>query len=401
MVWRTFWTAFAVMAVMVVSGVAMAWSATFLFTHPGARDVRVVIDRRTGGAIVAAFAAPESGIKLIKPEPRAEAPERDFDFGLLDPGISGKHAFAIKNTGDETLELKLGGTTCKCTISGVSDSRVSPGKSATMTMEWNTGRYDPKFAQSAMILTNDPLHKQIEFTVKGQIRALVTTEPKEVTLPTIVPCQHGEGEVVVYSQMWPDFEITGASSQLGNLEWTAEPISDPPAHLSASSAKLVKFRFDSPVPFGSFHEQIRLDIKPEGDAESMHHQYVNVSGQALRRLSFYGQAIDGNGVVEFGNLTEGNGKRIKIIAKVRDTDLVISQPDVQVFPEFLKAEFRRHEGEAKGLYELILELPSDLPPCQYNSDPVGRVKIDTHHPRIGEIQLLVQFAVVPRRSLAD
>src|SRR5262245_28223973 len=150
MTWKVFWWSFAAIGSLLGLGVWAAVSMTFLFRHPAAPDVRIVIDPRSGRPVVAAYAAPDSGIKLLKPEPRAAVDEKEYDFGQMEPGVSGKHGFIIRNAGDDVLELKLGGTTCKCTISGVSDNRVPPGKSATMTMEWNTGRYDPHFMQSAL-----------------------------------------------------------------------------------------------------------------------------------------------------------------------------------------------------------------------------------------------------------
>jgi hypothetical protein len=399
MTWVVFWRSATIVGGILALGVWAAFSTTFLFRHPAAPDVRVVIDRRTGLAVVAALADPASGIKPIKPEPRAKVLEKEYDFGLMDPGISGTHSFVIENVGDEVLELKLGGTTCKCTISGVSDSRVPPGKSATLNMQWNTGRYDPRFQQSAMIQTNDPLHKKVEFTVKGQIRALLATLPAQVDLPTIQPGARAEGEVTFYSQMWDDFEITDSSAQVPDFQWTVESVRDAPADLSASACKRVKFSFQSPVAHGRFQEKIRFDIKAPDESQPNHHQFVSVQGAAMRRLAFYGPTIDESGVVEMGNVSEGRGKRVKLVAKVRDDETNIASPDIEVFPDFLKAEFAPHVGEQRGLYDLTIELPDDVSPCQYNSRPVGKVRIDTHHPRIGVVELKVTFAVVPRRSL--
>jgi hypothetical protein len=116
-------------------------------------------------------------------------------------------------------------------------------------------------------------------------------------------------------------------------------------------------------------------------------------------MAIYGPAIDSNGIVELGNLPEGQGKRVRLLAKVRDTEAEITEPALEVSPVFLKAEFTKHPGEQKGLYDITIELPDDLPPCQYNSSPVGRITIDTHHPRVGVVELLVSFAVIPRRAL--
>jgi hypothetical protein len=103
--------------------------------------------------------------------------------------------------------------------------------------------------------------------------------------------------------------------------------------------------------------------------------------------------------IQLGNVAEGQAKRVKLLAKVRDPEVEISEPDVETFPAFLKAQFSPHEGGQKGLYDITIELPDDQTPCQFNSSPVGRVKIETHHPRIGAVELLVTFAIVPRRSL--
>jgi len=213
------------------------------------------------------------------------------------------------------------------------------------------------------------------------------------------PGASGEGEVLLYSQLWDDFEVIAVNSQLPDLKWSVAPFNNLPADVTASASKLVKFSFQSPVAHGAFNDQIRFDIRPNDGSESIHHQYVAVHGKALRRLAIYGPAIDDQGVVELGNVPVGQGKRVKLIAKVRDSEVELSEPHVDVYPQFLKAQFAAHEGDQRGLYDITIELPDDVDPCQYNSRPVGRVRIDTHHPRIGVVELIVTFAVVPRQPL--
>jgi hypothetical protein len=48
------------------------------------------------------------------------------------------------------------------------------------------------------------------------------------------------------------------------------------------------------------------------------------------------------------------------------------------------------------MYQLTIEIPAGTPPCQYKSNPLGRLRIDTDHPRIGDVELNLSFAIVPR-----
>src|SRR5262249_39368486 len=152
--------------------------------------------------------------------------------------------------------------------------------------------------------------------------------------------------------------------------------------LDAKSICRLRVTVPGNLPQGEFRDSLRLTVQPAGEGSEPQHLDLPLHGTVLRRLAFYGAAIDGRGVVDFGNVTEGKGKRVKLLAKVRDADPQISAANLKVFPEFLKAQWVAH-SEQPGLYDLTIELPDDLPPCQYNSSPVGRMSIETGHPRIG------------------
>ncbi len=399
MTWKVFWTAAGAIGLALLLALAAAINTTFLYRHPKSPDVRIVIDPRTGSPVVAAYADPKSGIKPLKPEPKVHVPESKFNFGKMDPGVSGRHEFVIENKGDAELLLGIGETTCKCTISGVSDNRIPPGKTAKMTMEWNTGRYNPQFNQSAFVRTNDAIHKELTFTVEGQVRALLLTEPNALDVPPIKPGGRGEGEVVIYSQTWKNFEIVNVNCALPGFQWSDEALAQPAEEIDAAVARRLKFTFDAPEARGGFNEKVRIDIRSPEDPDAQHHQYVDVTGKSMLRLAFYGPAIGEGGVVELGNITQGKGKQIKLLAKLRDQELDLGEAGVETSPPFLKAKLTA-SGEAKhGLYNLTIEIPDDIPPCQFNSNPIGRVQIKTSHPRVGTVVLPVTFAVVPRQSL--
>jgi len=99
--------------------------------------------------------------------------------------------------------------------------------------------------------------------------------------------------------------------------------------------------------------------------------------------------VDAFGFVEHQAHKDDDGK-------VQYVELSLDGAKVEVFPEFVTATLQPHPGDKPGLYDLILEVPAGVPACQYHSNPLGRVRIDTGHPRIGQVELGVSFAVLPR-----
>jgi hypothetical protein len=181
--WKVFWCGAGAVAVILTFVVWTSANSTFLFQHPRAKDVRIVIDPRTGSPVVAALADPQSAAAANRqPQPLARVDYKSHDFGTMDPLATASHPFVIRNAGAAPLELNLGPTTCKCTVGGLSNRHVPPGGFATVTLEWNTGRKQLEFAQSAIVYTNDPLNKAIELTVEGRVRMLVSAAvPMAVT----------------------------------------------------------------------------------------------------------------------------------------------------------------------------------------------------------------------------
>jgi len=395
--WRRFWIAAGAIGAIVVFLVWTSTQTTFLFTHPRTKGFRVIIDKVTGGAVVTLPVAALPSAE--EPLPQVQAEETTFNFGTMDPLTMGRHEFVVRNSGSAPLKLQVGPTTCKCTVSGLAKNEIPPGDFTTATLEWNTGR-DLQYSHAGTILTNDPLRKSIELRVQGKVRMLIGADREELLIERMEPDQPAVIDTLLYSQLWDAFSVPQLESRTAGLAWEVAPVDPSSAqHLGAKSVCRLRLTVPGSLPQGDFQDSLRLTIQPSGEGASPHYLDLPLRGAVLRRLAFYGAAIDSRGVVDFGNVLEGMGKRVKLLAKVRDTSPDISAAHVEASPTFLKTELAlRSEGQA-GLYELTIELPDDVPPCQYNSSPIGRVRIDTHHPRIGTVELLVKFAVLPRHSL--
>jgi hypothetical protein len=377
----------------------LAATSTFLYRHPKAPDLRVVIDRRTGMPVVEALANPLKPALLNSqgPEPRAQVPTKVHDFGIMNAGAHGAHEFEIQNVGAAPLELAVGATTCKCTVGGISKSRLVPGETGTVRMEWDTGSKRQGFEESATISTNDPLARQIEFSVTGKVRLRLGIDRPLISVTSTGPSDAIEAEVLVYSQTWTTFEIADVAGKLPGLSWKAETIDPARApELQALAVQKVTLQFQQPVDQGVFNDSLRIEVRPTV-LSKLEHVDLLVTGAARRRFAFYGAAIDDRGIIDLGTVPYGVGKKVKLVCKVRDSQTDLGSPTIVVHPPVLHAQLRPlSEGDAQGLYELEVELPAGVEPCQYLATPVGRLEIVTDHPRIGTVNLMVSFAVLPK-----
>src|SRR5262245_54569687 len=123
---RTLWTCAGLFGLIVVALIWVSTQATFLFQHPRTTGVRVEVHQWKKGAVVVLPASANSDSSLTTSQPCLEAVETEFDFGTQNPNSTARHDFTIRNTGTAPLKLRVGSTTCKCTVSDVKDKVVAP-----------------------------------------------------------------------------------------------------------------------------------------------------------------------------------------------------------------------------------------------------------------------------------
>lgn len=413
--WRMFWIGAGAVGLLLAAGVGLAVQTTFRLRHPRAPEARIIIDNWTGAAVVAPprdQAAGQPGSAPASGTPRLVCEQTFYDFGSMPPLTMGRHAFTVRNAGDGELLLKPDSTTCKCTVSGVSQNRVPPGGQAEVVLEWNSGRHHLAFQQSARIKTNDPARPTLELTVAGKVQATAALDPAELSLGSVVAGNAVSTTVVIYSQVWDGLRVVDIQSACEGLSWQTRPLEQPPAEYEARAALTLQITFPAGPKPGRFRHALRITVEPaapsasavsaEGgpaDASRREHLYLDLEGTVVRPVALYGAVVVDEGYIDLGNVPQGQGKTARIMLKVRDPQQELPNARVTVFPEFLQATLARSSSGAAGLYELTLILPEETPTCQYRSQPIGLLRIDTGHPRIGVIELPVSFAVVPRRRL--
>ncbi|WP_425618903.1 DUF1573 domain-containing protein [Anatilimnocola sp. NA78] len=391
-----------------VGVVALASQSVFLFKHSKTEGVRVVIGEN-GGAVVtpeylnpAAFKDDASAPKL----PRAMLPEKEYNFGTMNPLTTGKHEFVIRNVGTAPLLVDIESTTCKCTLGGLSKKEVEPGGETKVTLEWNTGR-NLQFTHGAVVTTNDAFHRKIELVVEGTVRVLVGANVEELIVPNIDPGQDEEAEFLLYSQMWDELEVANIKCGIQDLKWQVLPMEPTAApDLKAKAVRRVRLTVPGSLASGSFTDSLRIEVKrpaTETDASADSHATATeefqlaMHGTVLRRFALFGPAIRGDGVIDLGDIPRGRTKKFVVRGKIRDIERSLGDCSIEVSPAFLKVSLQERQGEdaASGLYELSIEVPASAPACQYLGSPEGELVLKSTHPRLGELRYKVQFAVTP------
>ena len=116
--------------------------------------------------------------------PAVAVDREEYDFGTMDVDAEGSHDFLITNTGQGTLKLVSGETSCRCTLSKLDKDEVQPGGSATVTTTWTSNDSIGPYRQTAVIFTNDPSQPRVTLTISGRITTAARAVPAEVLFST-------------------------------------------------------------------------------------------------------------------------------------------------------------------------------------------------------------------------
>lgn len=102
----------------------------------------------------------------------------EFDFGEVWEGQEVKREFTVRNTGTDTLHVRLR-TTCGCTLTSSKSLKIEPGQQDTFEVEFDTSHTG--MARKAVVLaTSDPKNETMRISVHGHVKKLI-----ELSKPTL------------------------------------------------------------------------------------------------------------------------------------------------------------------------------------------------------------------------
>jgi hypothetical protein len=103
-----------------------------------------------------------------------------YDFGKVFSGTTVKHTFRLKNAGTGPLTISAVRTTCGCTAAQPTKSRLLPGEESSIAVSFDTSSDHGPATRPITVITNDPIHQQIELTLRGDVKAQIDVNPSLV-----------------------------------------------------------------------------------------------------------------------------------------------------------------------------------------------------------------------------
>jgi hypothetical protein len=333
--------------------------------------------------------------------PRAEVAEAHYDFGTMQRGTKKSHEFVIRNVGAAPLKLRAGTTSCKCTLSEVSETPLPPGESTMVKVQWTAKSDNGPFRQTANVLTNDPLHSTLELTVDGRIMSASGVEPAELAFDKIPVGEGRTAQVYVMAMLDDDLQVSepqlSDAATRDRFDVKIEPVD--PKDLPNKAAKRgvrVSVTAKEGLPIGRFTQW--LSVKTNlAEAEALE---IPVMGQVVGDISVHGTGwVEEQGALKMGSFRSSEGRKEKISVSVRGENAGdVAFKVLSCDPPEMKVTI----GEPKKLKDTLVQVPLEIeiPPgtrpmvrLDTAQGEPGKIILSTTHPKIKELSIGVQFAV--------
>lgn len=346
-------------------------------------------------AILEKAADPYEGLPISEtgPHPKAATDETEFNFGTMAVGNEGEHVFTIRNDGEGDLQLKKGRSTCSCTVGELAnDSKIAPGKSVEIKLNWKIKAMTETFRHSASVYTNDPERRELQFTVTGKV-----DEPYKLQPGTWEAGELSAGNAVVkgalFSPIEADFKITKLSSRQGwatveSTPMTAEELKE----YKAKSGYILTATITPTMPIGPFYEEVSLETTLPNAATIG----FRINGTRPGPLEMFGPNFrpEANALI-LGEFPASAGKSatISVFARDLETDLELLGADQEF--NSVKVELVKDEkltGKAKR-YFLKIQIPPGEPQDRMRKKS-EKVNLKFNHPDAQKVRLIVEFLAV-------
>lgn len=340
--------------------------------------------------------------------PRAEIPERTYNFHRMERGTSMSHAFKVRNIGDAPLHLEVASTTCKCTVGDLSKNDIPPGEETEVELEWTAKSAAGPFRHGATLSTNDALNSRIELTVEGEVVESTTLQPSELLFGKVPAHESKSTTIYLVSNLQENVEVTGhefSDPEIAKhikLQINPAEKSDLVGSQALGGVK-VTATYEPGKTLGPFFTWLTLETNLER-AEKL---TVPVAGRVAGDISIYGKGwIASEGVLRIGSVAREEGKKVTLNVSVSGEHAADTKFEVaSVDPPALKVSLGETRPMSEKLYhtQLFVEIPPGTRPMVRMAAPVGEdsdsykgdavVVLKTTHPDTEEVKLLVRFSV--------
>jgi Protein of unknown function (DUF1573) len=229
-----------------------------------------------------------------------------YDFGAVFQGTAVKHTFRIENHGAGPLTLGAVQTSCGCTVAQPTKRLVQPGDFSEIAAVFDTSADKGPAQRIITVPTNDPKHKQISLTIKGDVKVKVDANPTPLVFDKVKHGAEESRQVLVTDTVGGPFKIKSITNSSPNLKVTQQPRTDghPGAILVVTVLKS--------MPAAAFSDVIKV-------ATNVAPLNIPVSGTVLGDLNVtpaqvsFGIVKHHAGALRFARLSNAGDRAVRVI----------------------------------------------------------------------------------------
>lgn len=335
--------------------------------------------------------------------PRVEVAEPNFNFGQMERGREKSHEFLIRNVGNAPLTLRVGHTSCKCTLSEVKSGAIAPGETTHVRLEWSAKSDQGPFRQTATIITNDLRQPEITLSIDGEVVEASGVQPPDLAFDKVSVGEAKSAEVYVMAMVQD--ELTVSSAELTDpdtrdmFDVKIEPVEREKLPVKAARAGVrVTLTAKPGLPIGRFNQYLTLNTNLQ-DGEKLH---IPVVGRVVGDISVHGARgtwLEEQGVLNLGRVQSAVGKKARLNLVVRGEGAESVKFEVgSVDPPELKITF----GEPTRLKATLVRVPLEIevPPgtrpmarLAASQGDEGKIVLKTTHPAMKQLSFGVRLSV--------
>ncbi|MDP6445152.1 MAG: DUF1573 domain-containing protein [Pirellulaceae bacterium] len=323
----------------------------------------------------------------------------DHDFGSMEYRTTATHDFKFKNEGDADLTLKLGDTTCKCTLGKLESDVVRPGETLNVTLEWEAKELNPQFRQEAEIITNDPARRAIRLSVRGRVLSRVRLHPNSIVFSDITSSVEKETTFRIEARSVKGYKIEEHSFSnpvtASFFELTSRPLAVAELSPDGEEGYVFTLKIKPGMQAGPFNQTLHL----VGNMEPKMLQ-VPIQGNVVSDVSIIGgkNFVGKKQVLNWKVISRATGAETKLYVLVKGAKRDgIDVKIASVHPDVVKVKLGESKKSAKvTTYPLEISIPRGAPQMNHlgsEQGKYGRIIINTNHPDAERLVVWVRFAI--------
>ncbi len=248
-----------------------------------------------------------------------DAPERDFGTVAVRRPL--RHAFTLRNAGDEAIEIERTTSSCGCAVAAPGATTVPPGGTVELPVELTPVDEGSNTAVIA-VFTNDPESPRTDLRVRAERIVLAFADPRTLDFGEVAAGSATTLVTTVYSPD-PTFEIqriTIDHPDADFVRWSLLPSAGPVEDAEYPGQLDVEFQIARGMPAGPFNFLARIDTlaaaPPDGRFQLAEAE-VRVRGQVQGDVhaparAIVLQAADGGGYEGRTRLVSRTGRAFAV-----------------------------------------------------------------------------------------